>query len=292
MSPTQSSSDSQDPTPHVSGSQPPDSSGSSNRSSNRIQSRTPDRSQLPSRAPSSSCCSPSRVSSSRSTWASTCSAATESSATSSTTWPAPATRRWVYVDQPPLSIWMLAGASGRSSATRSSPSGCCRPSPERRWSSLTGLLARELGGGRLAVALAALCSLVAGFTLAVSSIWSMNVFDLLLVAVALLLLARLINTGDHRLWIPSASPSASACSTRSASSGSASASSSACWPPESAAGSRPPGPGSPAPWPRRSSHRSSSGTRPTTGPTSSSSGGRSRASTPGSPPGASSPARC
>jgi len=106
-----------------------------------------------------------------------------------------------YVDQPPLSIWMLAGVR----ALLGDSLFAIRLLPAIAGAALvfvTGLLARELGGGRLAVSLAALCSLVAGFTLAVSSIWSMNIFDLLLVAVALLLLARLINREDHRLWIP------------------------------------------------------------------------------------------
>ncbi len=106
-----------------------------------------------------------------------------------------------YVDQPPLSIWMLGGVR----ALLGDSLFAIRLVPAIAGAALvlvTGLLAREMGGRRLAVALAALCSLVAGFTLAVSSIWSMNIFDLLLTAVALLLLARLINTANHRLWIP------------------------------------------------------------------------------------------
>jgi len=106
-----------------------------------------------------------------------------------------------YVDQPPLSIWMLAAVR----AVLGDSLFAIRLLPAVAGAALilvTGLLARELGGGRLAVTLAGLSTLVAGFTLAVSSIWSMNIFDLLLVALACLLLARLINTQNHRYWLP------------------------------------------------------------------------------------------
>ncbi|MGD2115676.1 MAG: glycosyltransferase family 39 protein [Acidobacteriota bacterium] len=108
-----------------------------------------------------------------------------------------------YVDQPPLSIWLLAGVR----SVLGDSLFAIRLLPALAGAALvfvTGLLARELsppGGGRLAVTLAAGCSLVSGFALAVSSFYSMNVFDLLLVAVACLLLVRLIDTEDPRLWL-------------------------------------------------------------------------------------------
>ncbi len=105
-----------------------------------------------------------------------------------------------YVDQPPLSIWLLAGVR----AVLGDSLFALRLLPALAGAALvfvTGLLARELGGNRFAVTVTALCSLVAGFPLAASSFYSMNVFDLLLVAVACLLLARLINTGEPRLWL-------------------------------------------------------------------------------------------
>lgn len=105
-----------------------------------------------------------------------------------------------YVDQPPLSIWLLAGVRGLLGDSLFA----LRLLPAVAGAGLvlvTGLLAREVGGGRFAVTVAALCSLVAGFPLAASSFYSMNVFDLLLVAAGCLLLARLINTGEPRLWL-------------------------------------------------------------------------------------------
>ena len=105
-----------------------------------------------------------------------------------------------YVDHPPLSIWILAGVRtvvGDSLfLLRLLPAviGACLVL-------VTGLLAREMGGGRHAILLAALCSLVSGEVLAVSSIWSMNGFDLLFVALAMLCIVRLINGGDPRTWL-------------------------------------------------------------------------------------------
>ncbi|MCB1036848.1 MAG: glycosyltransferase family 39 protein, partial [Acidobacteria bacterium] len=108
---------------------------------------------------------------------------------------------WGYVDHPPLSIfllWLNRALLGDSLfALRLVPAlASCAVVL------LVGALAREMGGGRLAVGLAAVGSAVALHPLAVASIWSMNVFDLLLVALAFLLLARLLRTGDSRYWIP------------------------------------------------------------------------------------------
>ena len=197
MSPTQSPSDPQDPIPPASGSQPPDS----NRSSNRIQSRTPAAEPAP--MPRSLLVLLLALAGVKlalhlgvNLFAGYGIFRDELYYLACASHPALG-----YVDQPPLSIWLLAGVR----ALLGDSLFAIRLLPAIAGAALvfvTGLLARELGGGRLALALAALCSLVSGFTLGVSSIWSMNVFDLLLVAVALLLLARLINTEDHRLWIP------------------------------------------------------------------------------------------
>ena len=107
---------------------------------------------------------------------------------------------WGYVDQPPLSIFLLAGIR----ALIGDSLFALRLIPALAGAALvfvTGLLAREMGGGRLAVSLAAIASLVSGAALAVSSIYSMNIFDLLLVALAMWFLARLVNTGEPRWWI-------------------------------------------------------------------------------------------
>ncbi|MBZ0114666.1 MAG: glycosyltransferase family 39 protein [Thermoanaerobaculia bacterium] len=107
---------------------------------------------------------------------------------------------WGYVDQPPLSVWLLAVVRSMIGDSLFA----LRLIPALAGSTLvfvTGLLARELGGGRFAVVLAALCPWVAGQVLAASSIWSMNIFDLLLVALAFWALARLINTRNPSYWI-------------------------------------------------------------------------------------------
>ncbi len=107
---------------------------------------------------------------------------------------------WGYVDQPPLSIFLLAAVR----AVFGDSLFALRLVPAIAGAAvvlLTGLLARELGGGRFAVALAAVGAMVSGANLALSSIYSMNVFDLLLVAVAAWLLIRLIRTEEPWIWI-------------------------------------------------------------------------------------------
>jgi len=104
-----------------------------------------------------------------------------------------------YVDQPPLSIYLLAANSwlfGESIfALRFLPA---------LFGSLTvlliGLLTRELGGGRWAQLLAGLASLVSLIFLAVDSVYSMNAFDHLVWAAVALLVARLLRTGQPAYW--------------------------------------------------------------------------------------------
>jgi hypothetical protein len=67
---------------------------------------------------------------------------------------------------------------------------------------LAGLLARRLGGGRLAQGLAALCVLVAPVFLAFSSYLSMNPVEPLIWTACALLVVRMAETGDTRLWLP------------------------------------------------------------------------------------------
>ncbi|MGB5176382.1 MAG: glycosyltransferase family 39 protein, partial [Thermoanaerobaculia bacterium] len=104
-----------------------------------------------------------------------------------------------YVDQPPLSIYLLAANSwlfGESVfALRFLPA---------LFGSLTvlliGLLTRELGGGRWAQLLAGLASLVSLIFLAMDSVYSMNAFDHLVWAAVALLVARLLRTGQPAYW--------------------------------------------------------------------------------------------
>jgi 4-amino-4-deoxy-L-arabinose transferase-like glycosyltransferase len=107
---------------------------------------------------------------------------------------------WGYVDHPPLSVALLGlvrGVLGDSLlALRLTPAlaGCGTLM-------LTALLARELGGGRTAQALAALAALVAPVYLALTGFYSMNAFEPLLWTTAALLLTRIINGADARNWL-------------------------------------------------------------------------------------------
>jgi len=104
-----------------------------------------------------------------------------------------------YVDQPPLSIYLLAVSSqlfGESVfALRLLPA---------VFGSLTvflvGLLARELGGGRWAQLLAGLAALVSLIFLAMDSVYSMNAFDHLVWAAVAFLVARLLRTSQPVYW--------------------------------------------------------------------------------------------
>ncbi len=66
---------------------------------------------------------------------------------------------------------------------------------------LTGLMARELGGGRFAQCLAALASLVAITFLGIDSLFSMDSFDELWWVLMAYILIRLIKRDQPRLWL-------------------------------------------------------------------------------------------
>jgi hypothetical protein len=66
---------------------------------------------------------------------------------------------------------------------------------------LAGAIARELGGGGFAQALASVATVLCPVYLSVFSILSMNAFDVLIWAAAFLVLARLLRTGEERLWL-------------------------------------------------------------------------------------------
>ena len=106
---------------------------------------------------------------------------------------------WGYVDQPPLSIWVLwvvMHTLGSSLvALRLLPAVAAALVV---W--LAGLMARALGGGRFAQALAMLAALVPPDFLGTASVFSMNVFDLLFWAVAAYLLIRIFAEDNARLW--------------------------------------------------------------------------------------------
>ncbi len=106
---------------------------------------------------------------------------------------------WGYVDHPPLSIAVLAldhAALGDSRLAM-------RLVPALAGTAvvlLTGWLARELGGGRVAMVLAALAALVAPDYLAVCHVYSMNALELLFWTGAVCLLARILRDPPAVTW--------------------------------------------------------------------------------------------
>jgi len=66
---------------------------------------------------------------------------------------------------------------------------------------LTMLVARELGGNRYAQFLAGLCILLCPAELVMSSLLTMNAFEPLFWTGCILVLARIVRTGDSRLWL-------------------------------------------------------------------------------------------
>jgi len=106
---------------------------------------------------------------------------------------------WGYVDQPPLIgwlAWLLEHTIGTSLwALRALPALAGTATVI-----LAGMLARELGGRRWAMFLAALAALMAPVLLALSHIFTMNAFDPLLWTAMAWLVVRIAKTGEQQLW--------------------------------------------------------------------------------------------
>ncbi len=107
---------------------------------------------------------------------------------------------WGYVDQPPLIAWiawLLEHTIGTSLwALRLLPALAGAVTVI-----LAGLLAREFGGRRWAMFLAALAALAAPILLMLSHLFTMNAFDPPLWASIAYLIVRIAKTGSQRLWI-------------------------------------------------------------------------------------------
>ena len=105
-----------------------------------------------------------------------------------------------YVDHPPLvawisrAIWDLSGGSHAALRLASVLTGAAVVF-------LTGWLAREMGGGRFAQGLAALCTLTAPVYLFLFHTFSMNPFDVLFWTLGALVVARIVRMGNGRLWL-------------------------------------------------------------------------------------------
>jgi len=107
---------------------------------------------------------------------------------------------WGYVDQPPF-VALMAFATrhllGDSLfALRFFPAIC-----GGLIVLLTGLMVRELGGGRYAQGLAAVAVIVAPVYLAIDNFFSMNCFDEVFWALAGYIVIRILKEGDPKLWI-------------------------------------------------------------------------------------------
>jgi len=106
---------------------------------------------------------------------------------------------WGYVDQPPLiawTVWLLRHTTGTSIwALRLLPALAGTGAII-----LAGLLARELGGRRWAMFLAALATSMAPVLLALSHLFTMNAFDPLLWTAIAYIVVRIVKTGDQHLW--------------------------------------------------------------------------------------------
>ncbi|HVJ06169.1 MAG TPA: glycosyltransferase family 39 protein [Candidatus Saccharimonadales bacterium] len=107
---------------------------------------------------------------------------------------------WGYVDQPPLICWiswLLQHTIGTSLyALRLLPALAVATTP---W--LTARLAGELGGSRRAEIFAALIAAIMPVAAGMAHLFTMNIFDFVFWTLLALILVRLENTGNPRLWI-------------------------------------------------------------------------------------------
>ena len=107
---------------------------------------------------------------------------------------------WGYVDQPPLialATWLTRHVFGTSVfAVHLLPA---ITGLVLVW--LTGVITRELGGGRFAQALAALCTASAGVYFVLHHIFTMNAFEPLLWMGCTFVVIRVIKTGNQKLWV-------------------------------------------------------------------------------------------
>ncbi|HEV7550331.1 MAG TPA: glycosyltransferase family 39 protein [Candidatus Angelobacter sp.] len=107
---------------------------------------------------------------------------------------------WGYVDHPPLTVWIawfsrvVAGDSPLGVRLLPILAGAAVG-----W--LAGMLAREMGGGRFAQALAALAVFVVPIYLVAHTWLTDNVFEQLIWMVCIWLVVRAVNTADARYWL-------------------------------------------------------------------------------------------
>ena len=107
---------------------------------------------------------------------------------------------WGYVDQPPLVAavaWLVRHTLGTSLLAMRLPSALAGAALVL----LTGLLAREMGGGRFAMGLSALASALAFVYVVMHHLFTMNAFEPLFWTGCAYVVVRIVRTGDQRLWL-------------------------------------------------------------------------------------------
>ena len=107
---------------------------------------------------------------------------------------------WGYVDQPPLVAavaWLVRHTLGTSLLAMRLPSALAGAALVL----LTGLLAREMGGGRFAMGLSAVASALAFVYVVMHYLFTMNAFEPLFWTGCAYLVVRIVKTGDQRLWL-------------------------------------------------------------------------------------------
>jgi 4-amino-4-deoxy-L-arabinose transferase-like glycosyltransferase len=107
---------------------------------------------------------------------------------------------WGYVDQPPLIAlvaWLVRHTLGASLLAVRLPSALAGAALVL----LTGLLAREMGGGRFAMGLSAVASALAFVYVVMHYLFTMNAFEPLLWTGCAYVVVRIARTGDQRLWL-------------------------------------------------------------------------------------------
>jgi 4-amino-4-deoxy-L-arabinose transferase-like glycosyltransferase len=107
---------------------------------------------------------------------------------------------WGYVDYPPMVAW-LAALTGRVLGDSLLALHVLPAIAHATLVVLTGLMARELGGGRLAQGLAAGATLLAPTFLMTGGLFTMDVFDQVWWALAAYLVLRLLTQERPRLWL-------------------------------------------------------------------------------------------
>lgn len=107
---------------------------------------------------------------------------------------------WGFVDQPPFSTFLL-----KLSRTLLGDSlTAIRFIPALAHAGLivlTGLMAKEMGGKKVAIYLSGLAMLMAPIYLAMFSFFSMNAIDIFIWALAMFIVLRIINTQQNSYWI-------------------------------------------------------------------------------------------